>query len=108
MSRAPAEPHRGPSEQTGSSATRTGSLGPHAATAGDARGLALHVVRRVETGGAYAVKRYKSEKSASGEGGWQHERIMLEPLNKDYRPIVLTPQAEGEVTVVAEFVRVVR
>jgi DUF2075 family protein len=61
-----------------------------------------------DTGGAFTVKRYKSEKRPSSDGGWQHERITLEPLNSDYRPIVLAPEAEGDVVVVAELIRVLR
>jgi SOS-response transcriptional repressor LexA len=59
-----------------------------------------------ETGGAFTVKRYRSEKSVDEEGGWRHERITLEPTNPQYKPIVLRPRSEGEVVVVAELVEV--
>jgi hypothetical protein len=59
-----------------------------------------------ETGGAFTVKRYKSEKRADDEGGWTHERITLEPINRDFQPIVLTSNDEGSVSVAGEFVRV--
>jgi uncharacterized protein len=61
-----------------------------------------------ETGGAFTVKRYRSEKSESSEGVWQHERIVLEPLNSDFQPILLTREAEGDVQVVAELAAVLR
>jgi hypothetical protein len=61
-----------------------------------------------ETGGAFTVKRYRSEKSESSDGAWQHERIMLEPLNRDFQPILLTREAEGDVQVAAELVKVLR
>jgi hypothetical protein len=57
-----------------------------------------------ETGGAFTVKRYRSEKVGDGTEQWRHEQITLEPLNPEYRPIVLRPRSEGDVAVVAEFV----
>lgn len=54
------------------------------------------------TGGQYTVKVYRSEKVANEEGGWKHARITLEPLNPEFEPIVLEPQEEGEVRVIAE------
>jgi len=60
-----------------------------------------------DTGGAFTVKRYRSKKIANDGGGWLHEEITLEPLNKrEYKPIVLTAKQEGDVVVVAEFVEV--
>jgi SOS-response transcriptional repressor LexA len=59
-----------------------------------------------ETGGSFTVKRYRSEKIASAEGGWQHALIRLEPLNKDFQPILLRDVPEGEVRVVAEFLEI--
>ena len=59
-----------------------------------------------ETGGAFTVKRYRSEKVVEGEEEWRHEQITLEPLNTEYEPIVLRPRAEGDVVVVAELVGV--
>jgi len=54
------------------------------------------------TGGQYTVKVYRSEKVAAEDGGWEHARITLEPLNPDFEPIVLEPQEEGEVLALAE------
>ena len=57
-----------------------------------------------ETGGQYTLKVYRSEKIAAEEGGWAHTRITLEPLNPDFDPIILEPEDEGDVSVVAELV----
>ena len=61
-----------------------------------------------ETGGAYTVKRYSSRIVADPEGGWRHAEITLSPLNPDFKPITLTPESEGDVKVVAEWVGVLR
>ena len=60
-----------------------------------------------ETGGAYTLKKYSSEKTRE-EGGasWRHTRITLSPENPDFKPIVLTPEAEGDIQVVAQLVAV--
>ena len=60
-----------------------------------------------ETGQRYTVKRYKSEKAEKGDS-WRHEKITLEPVNPDFRAIVLTGEDEGELHVVAELVEVLR
>jgi hypothetical protein len=60
----------------------------------------------LHTGGQYTVKKYHSEKCFDPDGGWQHLRIELRPLNPAYQPIVLEPREEGEVRVLAEFVKV--
>lgn len=56
------------------------------------------------TGGQFTFKVYTSEKVRSGEEGWAHQRVVLKPVNPAYDPIVLTPEDEGEVKVIAEFV----
>ena len=61
-----------------------------------------------ETGGAYTVKRYRSKKSVQPDGTWQHEEVTLEPLNSEFKPIVLTAKMEGDVEVAAEFVTALR
>ena len=58
-----------------------------------------------ETGQRYTVKRYRSEK-AEDDNGWRHVRVVLAPDNAEYEPIVLTPEDEGAVAVVAELVEV--
>jgi len=52
----------------------------------------------------YTVKRYRSEKRATGEGEWSHARITLEPLNLEFESWDLDP--EQDFRIIAEFVRV--
>lgn len=59
-----------------------------------------------ETGGHYTLKVYTSKKTVSEDGTWQHEQISLKPINPAYQPVVLTPESEGDVLVIAEFVQV--
>jgi hypothetical protein len=56
-----------------------------------------------ESGGQrYTVKRYTSSKRQNPDGTWEHERIILEPLNPDFDA---WPLEEGSrVNVLAEFV----
>jgi len=61
-----------------------------------------------ETGGAFTVKRYSSEKEGDGEGGWRHRRVVLSPTNPDYQPIVLTRDDAEHVVILAEFVTLLR
>lgn len=55
-----------------------------------------------ESGERYTVERNFSEKVASQDGTWRHVRITLKPNNPQYRPIELTVEDEGRVSVVAE------
>jgi type III restriction enzyme len=57
-----------------------------------------------DTGGAFTVKRYSSEKESDEEGGWRHARVTLSPINPEYTPIVLTRRDAEAVQIVAEFV----
>ncbi|MFQ5680357.1 MAG: DEAD/DEAH box helicase family protein, partial [Gemmatimonadota bacterium] len=59
-------------------------------------------------GGEFSVKRYRSTKASAPDGTWSHREIRLEPLNSDpsYEPLVFTPDAEGDVRVIGEFVAV--
>jgi type III restriction enzyme len=59
-----------------------------------------------ETGGAYTVKRYTSRIVEEREGGWRHAAITLSPLSPDFKPITFTPESEGDVQVVAEWIGV--
>lgn len=54
-----------------------------------------------ETGGHYTVKRYREEK---GPGG--RKRIVLQPENREFEPIVISPAEAEEVTVIGEVVTV--
>lgn len=55
----------------------------------------------------YTVKRYRSEKSPDREGGWEHSRILLEPLNPEFEAWALDPGEAENLRVIAEFVRVI-
>jgi len=57
-----------------------------------------------DTGGSYTVKMYRSEKSPSVEGEWKHTTITLEPQNPEFQPIILEPEDEGAIQVIAEYV----
>lgn len=59
-----------------------------------------------ETGGQYTLKAYHSEKAASADDEWRHQRIVLKPLNPAFEPIVIDEMDEGSVQAIAEFVRV--
>ena len=59
-----------------------------------------------DTGGSYTLKRYHSKKVRDGEL-WENEEITLEPLNPEYEPIVLRPEQDGGVRVIAEFIDIV-
>jgi SOS-response transcriptional repressor LexA len=52
----------------------------------------------------YTVKRYTSEKIATGEDEWRHQRIRLEPLNPEFEAWEVGPQ---DFAVVAEWLRVI-
>ena len=54
--------------------------------------------------GAYSIKEYSSVKSYDECGNWQHEKIELRPLNKEFNPIILTPDDGDEFRVIGEFV----
>ena len=54
--------------------------------------------------GAYSIKEYNSSKSYDQFGNWQHEKIELLPLNKDYNPIVIEELENEDFRVIGEFV----
>ena len=60
-----------------------------------------------DTGGAFTVKRYSSEKGGD-DTGWRHTKATLSPSNQDYAPIVLSESDAESVQIVAEFVTVLR
>jgi DUF2075 family protein/phage repressor protein C with HTH and peptisase S24 domain len=62
-----------------------------------------HELADPETGGSYTVKRYRSEKSPSVEGEWRHTSITLESLNPGFKPIILEPEDEGAIQIIAEY-----
>lgn len=57
--------------------------------------------------GAYSIKEYSSVKSYDEYGNWQHEKIELLPLNKDYNPIIIKAEDAEEFRVIGEFVGVI-
>lgn len=59
-------------------------------------------------GGEFSVKKYASQKTAAGDDAWRHREIRLEPLNPapEFRPLVFTPDAEGDLRIIGEFVAV--
>ena len=59
-----------------------------------------------DTGQRFTVKRYRSERTTDADG-WRHVEITLEPVNPDFRPIVLTADEEDSVAVVAELIEVI-
>jgi phage repressor protein C with HTH and peptisase S24 domain len=59
-----------------------------------------------DTGGSFTVKRYSSQKGTDAESNWRHTKITLSPLNPEFQPIVLTPESEGDVQVIAEWLMV--
>lgn len=61
-----------------------------------------------DTGGAFTVKRFSSEKEADGEGGWRHTKLTLSPTNPEYSPIILSKRDAESAQIVAEFVTVLR
>ena len=61
-----------------------------------------------DTGGAFTVKRYASEKAGDDEGGWRHTKVTLSPTNPEYSPIVLSVRDAESVQIVAEFVTTLR
>ena len=65
-----------------------------------------HDINDIDTRSSYTVKKYKSEKKFDSDGTWQHEKIVLEPLNKAYELIVLPRCEEGEFKIIAEFVAI--
>jgi len=59
-----------------------------------------------DTGGSFAVKRYKSKKAKNPDGTWQHVNVILESLNSDYRPIEIKASDADAVKILAEFLTV--
>ena len=58
-----------------------------------------------DTGGSYTIKKYSSEKRVQ-DGELQHVEVKLSPENPDYEPIILSPDFENEVSIIAVFVEV--
>jgi type III restriction enzyme len=63
--------------------------------------------RDPETGERFTVKKYASVQAAGQDGAWQHERVVLSPVNREFSDIVLEGDEEGLFGVIAEFLEVV-
>ncbi|MEI7733622.1 MAG: methyltransferase domain-containing protein [Verrucomicrobiota bacterium] len=61
-----------------------------------------------ETGGRLTVKRYYSEKVHDEDGGFRHTRIVLQPLNSDFKPIVIDSIEDDALKAIGEFVAVIK
>lgn len=57
--------------------------------------------------GAYSIKEYKSSKSFDEFGNWQHEKIELHPLNKNFDPIIINADEADDFRVIGEFIGVI-
>ncbi|MDX3916322.1 MAG: DUF2075 domain-containing protein [Pseudosphingobacterium sp.] len=64
-------------------------------------------IQDADFGSYYTIKEYSSKKIVS-EGGWQHEKIILNPLSYDdkYKPIVLEEDTLTDFKVIGIFERV--
>jgi superfamily II DNA or RNA helicase/diadenosine tetraphosphate (Ap4A) HIT family hydrolase/SOS-response transcriptional repressor LexA len=61
-----------------------------------------------EDGGRYTIKRYRSEKKRSRDRqDWEHQEVVLEPLNDEFQPIFLRAQDTSEIRVIGEFVAII-
>ncbi len=58
--------------------------------------------------GSYSIKVYESVKAYNEDGTWAHERIMLNPKNKDYEPIVINEEDADEYRIIGEFVGIIK
>lgn len=67
--------------------------------------LAQHISEYdADYSGAYTIKQYRSIKGTDEFGVWHHEEIYLEPLNKNYTPILIRQEDADEFQVIGEFV----
>jgi len=57
-----------------------------------------------ETGGAYTVKKYHSEKVPNKVGDWRHSKITLSPLSPNFSEIVLEKDQAESFKVIAEYI----
>ena len=57
-----------------------------------------------ENGGRFTVKKYHSEKTVTA-AGWQHERIQLLPVNRDFEQIEIEPPNSEDLRIVGEYLK---
>ena len=58
--------------------------------------------------GNYSIKTYTSLKKYSETGEWEHEKIVLEPKNKDYKSISIDNVDCNEFKVIGEFIGIIK
>lgn len=63
-----------------------------------------HGLEDPETGGAYTVKRYNSEKVPDETGDWRHKQIVLSPLNPQFSPILIDGNETEAFKIIAEYI----
>lgn len=69
--------------------------------------LVQHTQFDSDHGGKYSIKKYTSKKAYDKDTGeWMHESIILEPLNKEYSPIILNDT--DQFVVIGEFIGVIK
>ena len=61
-----------------------------------------------ETHQRFTIKRYSSEKEYFKDRGLRNKKIVLSPVNKEFKDIVLENVSEDDFRVVAEFVEAIR
>jgi hypothetical protein len=61
-----------------------------------------------ETGGAFTVKIYESEKSYNPDGTWAHDKVTLRPVNPDFPPLAFTMEDGEFLKVIAEYLGIVK
>ena len=54
------------------------------------------------------MKKYSSEKVDGDDGDWRHTRVTLSPTNREYKPIVIDANDDESISIVAEYVAVLR
>lgn len=60
----------------------------------------------VDNAGAYSIKKYSSQKKFDADGNWEHEKIVLKPLNKDFSEIVIDANDDNEFQAIGELLKV--
>lgn len=77
---------------------------------GSRQGKVLLVQHRsvfdADNAGAYSIKKYSSRKKFDADGNWEHEKIVLIPLNNEYSEIVIDENDDNEFQVIGELVKV--
>lgn len=66
-----------------------------------------HDIVDADTQSSYTIKKYNSKKKYNKDGTWQHEEIILEPLNETFEPIIISLNEAEDFKIIAEFVSVI-